>query len=297
MTEFHSLEYIQSLGSVHDWFEGLDEYVRIVAGASLDAARMLCNSEMDIVISWDSGRHHAKESEYSGFCYVNDCVLAGLVMLDTFRKVLYIDIDVHHGDGVQEAFEHSSRVYTVSFHHASLGFFPGTGLVDEIGFGKGKNHTLNVPLNAGLNGHNFMRIFEPVIQKIMETYEPNAIIMQCGADGLAFDRLGTWNLSLESIADAVDFVCDFNLPTLIMVYTLMQGGGGYDSINTAKCWALCTSRILKTPIGQEIPDHCHKSSYGPEYTLSQDLSQAPDLNDSFVDQIIQGCIEKILQIA
>ena len=129
---------------------------------------------------------------------------------------MYIDIDIHHGDGVEEAFYTTNRVMTVSFHKFG-DFFPGTGDISvscptppepqDVGYGDGKGYSLNFPLRAGIDDVNFVSIFKPVfapppfhpqvIAKVMERYQPEAIVLQCGADSLSGDRLGCFNLSLK----------------------------------------------------------------------------------------------------
>ena len=99
----------------------------MAAGSSIDAADLILTQEASVVVNWAGGFHHGKKTEASGFCYVNDIVLAILELLKVHARVLYIDIDVHHGDGVEEAFYHTNRVMTVSFHEYSEGFFPETG--------------------------------------------------------------------------------------------------------------------------------------------------------------------------
>ena len=106
-------------------FDGLFEFAQLYTGASIDGAIKLNNSETDIAINWSGGLHHAKKSEASGFCYINDIVLAILELLKVHARVLYIDIDVHHGDGVEEAFYCTDRVMTLSLHKFGEGFFPG----------------------------------------------------------------------------------------------------------------------------------------------------------------------------
>ena len=114
-------------------FEGLFDFCRLAAGGSIDAADLIIAGEGDIVINWSGGFHHGKKTEASGFCYVNDIVLCILELLKVYPRVLYLDIDVHHGDGVEEAFYNTNRVMTVSFHEFDEDFFPGTGPLDSIG--------------------------------------------------------------------------------------------------------------------------------------------------------------------
>jgi histone deacetylase 1/2 len=130
-------------------FDGLYSFCQTYAGASVGGAVKL-NHGFDIAVNWCGGLHHAKKCEASGFCYVNDIVLAILELLKQHERVLYVDIDIHHGDGVEEAFYTTDRVMTVSFHKFG-DYFPGTGDVRNIGHGEGKYYSLNVPLDDGID--------------------------------------------------------------------------------------------------------------------------------------------------
>ena len=123
------------------------------------------------------------------FHKVNDIVLAILELLKYHQRVLYVDIDIHHGDGVEEAFYATDRVMTLSFHKYG-DFFPGTGHVRDTGVDEGKNYALNFPLHDGLDDAAFQSIFEPVVSEIMKTFAPDAVVLQSGADSLTGDRLG-----------------------------------------------------------------------------------------------------------
>ena len=114
------------------------------------------------------------------FCYVNDCVLAILEMLKHNARVLYIDIDIHHGDGVEEAFYCTDRVMTLSTHlYRPEWFFPGTGSLTEIGEGQGRGYSVNVPLVEGCTDEDFMFMFKPILERIMDVFKPSAICLQC----------------------------------------------------------------------------------------------------------------------
>ena len=117
--------------------------------------------QCDIAINWAGGLHHAKKREASGFCYVNDIVLGILEMLRTVPRVLYIDIDCHHGDGVEEAFYTTDRVMTCSFHKFGE-YFPGTGTQHDQGRGKGRGYALNIPLKDGITDEAYRSVFQPV---------------------------------------------------------------------------------------------------------------------------------------
>lgn len=138
----------------------------------VDAAARLNQGLNRICVNWSGGLHHAKKAEASGFCYMNDIVLAILELLKylllswiifrVFPRVMYIDIDIHHGDGVEEAFYLTDRVMTVSFHKYG-NYFPGTGNVSDVGLEKGKNYAVNIPLKDGMDDESYKRIFEPVL--------------------------------------------------------------------------------------------------------------------------------------
>ncbi len=269
LVEFHKEEYIDFLSSVnpqnlatnYPWlkpgavgysgpffgvgedcpiFDGLFEYCSLYAGASIDAARKLTSHQSDIAINWSGGLHHAKKAEASGFCYINDIVLAILQLLRHHSRVLYIDIDVHHGDGVEQAFWSTDRVLTLSFHkYDKETFFPGTGPLDDTGpthpDNPGAHHSLNVPLNDGIDDLSYQWLFESVVGPCITTYRPTAIVLQCGADSLGHDRLGCFNLNIQGHGSCVSYVKSFQIPLLVV------GGGGYTPRNVARAWAHETS--------------------------------------------------------
>lgn len=225
---------------------------------------MLNNQSSDIAINWSGGLHHAKKFEASGFCYVNDIVIAILELLKCHPRVLYIDIDIHHGDGVQEAFYLTDRVMTVSFHKYGNYFFPGTGDMYEHGAESGRYYSLNVPLKEGIDDASYASIFKPIIQEVISCYQPTAIVLQCGADSLAGDRLGCFNLSVKGHGECIRFVKSLNIPLLVV------GGGGYTLRNVARCWTYETSLLVDEQIPNEIPYNEYFEYFSPDFTLLLD---------------------------
>ena len=136
---------------------------------------------------------------------MNDIVIGILELLKVHPRVLYIDIDIHHGDGVQEAFYLTDRVMTVSFHKYGNYFFPGTGDMYELGAESGRYYSLNVPLKEGMDDENYEFIFKPVMKDVIDFYQPSAIVLQCGSDSLANDRLGCFNLSIKGHGECVRY--------------------------------------------------------------------------------------------
>ncbi|XP_059640346.1 histone deacetylase 6 [Cornus florida] len=279
---FHSDDYVDFLASVtpetlHDHtharnlkrfnvgedcpvFDGLFTFCQASAGGSIGAAVKLNRQDADIALNWAGGLHHAKKSEASGFCYVNDIVLGILELLKVHRRVLYVDIDIHHGDGVEEAFFTTDRVMTVSFHKFG-DFFPGTGHIKDIGVGSGKYYAVNVPLNDGMDDDSFRGLFRPIVQKVMEVYQPDAVVLQCGADSLTGDRLGCFNLSVKGHADCLHFLRSFNVPLMVL------GGGGYTIRNVARCWCYETAVAVGVEPDNKLPYNEYYEYFGPDYTL------------------------------
>jgi histone deacetylase 1/2 len=310
MTKFHSDDYIRFLKSIRPdninefnkfmsrfnvgedcpVFDGLYEFCAISAGGSVAGAVKLNKQATDIAINWGGGLHHAKKSEASGFCYVNDIVLAILELLKYHQRVLYIDIDVHHGDGVEEAFYTTDRVMTVSFHKYGE-YFPGTGDLRDIGAGKGKYYAVNFPLRDGIDDEVYDTIFQPVMSKVMEIYQPNAVVLQCGADSLTGDRLGCFNLTLKGHGRCVEFIRSYNLPLLLV------GGGGYTIRNVARAWTYETAIALGVEISNELPYNDYFEYYGPDFKLHISPSNMPNQNSSeYLDKIKCKLIENLRMI-
>lgn len=141
-----------------------------LAGGSLTAAKLLVDHGFDIAVNWFGGWHHAQRDEAEGFCYVNDIVIAIHKLQEKFQRVLYVDLDVHHGNGVQNAFEYSDKVLTVSLHKKSPGFYPGSGSLEEIGRGAGKFFSLNVPFFEGVGDESYFRVFSLIFQRFVSRF-------------------------------------------------------------------------------------------------------------------------------
>ncbi|CZS91509.1 probable histone deacetylase HosA [Rhynchosporium agropyri] len=293
MEDFHSEEYLDYLktakvvlpdddtpkdfnlgGSDCPIFEGLFNYCSMYSGASIDAARKLCNNESQIAINWSGGLHHAKKAEASGFCYVNDITLAILQLLRTYQRVLYIDIDVHHGDGVEEAFWSTDRVMTLSIHkYDGMNFFPGTGDLDRTGpadeGNPGAHHAINVPLLDGIDDHQYIYLFKTIVSMCKDHFRPEAIVLQCGADSLAGDRLGRFNVQVQGHGACIAYCKSLDIPLLLV------GGGGYTPRNVARAWAHETSIAIgcdKT-LSPIIPQHTPYRSHFRYETIFPTLSE------------------------
>lgn len=152
-------------------------------------------------------------------------------MLKYYPRVLYLDVDVHHGDGVEEAFYLTDRVMTVSFHQYGDDFFPGTGSIDSVGEGKGKYYSVNVPLKVGIDDDTYQELFKTVMDEVMAKFMPSAVILQLGGDSIAYDVLGRLNLSIRGHGECVKKMMSYGVPLMLL------GGGGYTVHNVARLWA------------------------------------------------------------
>nr|BAN65772.1 histone deacetylase [Babesia bovis] len=273
-------------------FDGLYVFQQSCSGASIDGAHRLNNQQADISINWSGGLHHAKRSEASGFRYLNDIVLAILELWKYHARVMYMDIDVHHGDGVEEAFYVTHRVMTVSFHKFG-NFFPGTGDVTDVGVASGKYYSVNVPLNDGMDDESFVDMFRTVVGKCVEVYEPGAIVLQCGADSLTGDRLGRFNLTNKGHAGCVAFCRSLNIPLLVL------GGGGYTIRNVARCWAYETGVVLDkhNEMAEQISLNEYYDYYAPDFNLHLQPTNMPNYNTSeHLDRIKMKIIENLRHV-
>lgn len=239
-------------------FDGLWNYVSIYSGASMNAAYNLLNKQSDIAINWSGGLHHAKKNLASGFCYINDIVLAIQLLLTQHQRVLYIDIDVHHGDGVEAAFESTDRVFTLSYHKFGIDrngypFFPGTGNINEVGpadpTNRGKGHSLNIPIDDGIDDEQYKWLFKTVTTAVIDKYNPTAIVLQSGADSLGGDRLGRFNLNIKAHGFCVETVKSYGRPLLLI------GGGGYTPRNVARTWCHETAVCVGAELHNDLPSH------------------------------------------
>ncbi len=193
-------------------------------GASLRAASLL--AEAGIIYSPAGGTHHGRPDRASGFCYFNDPVLAILAFLDRgLERVCYVDVDAHHGDGVQDAFRGDARVLVISVHEA--GRWPYSGAAEDRGGGNARN----LPVSSGFNDIEMAFLLETVILPFARAFSPQALVLQCGADGLADDPmsgLALSNRALWGVARALIGLA----PRLLVL-----GGGGYNPWSVARCWA------------------------------------------------------------
>jgi acetoin utilization protein AcuC len=229
-------------------FKGLYDWSKLVTGASLQAASLIDSGEVDIAFNIAGGLHHAMVSRASGFCYVNDIVIAILSILKKGRRVAYIDIDAHHGDGVQEAFYTSDKVLTISIHETGRMLFPGTGFENEMGKGNGEGYSVNIPMPPHSDDELLIYAFNEIVPPLVDKFKPDITFSQLGVDGFFSDPLTHLNYTNNGYCEIVKKIKEIS-PKWVAL-----GGGGYDIINVAKAWTLAWAIINDIEIPDEIPE-------------------------------------------
>lgn len=252
---FHSKPYLDILKSADDGtipdgagafgigmgdcpaFKGVYTWSSYSAGASLQCAEAIIDG-YDRAINICGGLHHAMESRASGFCYINDAVLCILKLVSAGKRVLYVDIDAHHGDGVEKAFYHTDSVLTFSMHEDGRYIFPGTGFVKDFGAGKGKGYTVNLPVPPYTGDDTFVKGFKSIFPELVKKFKPDVLVTQLGVDSFNSDPITHLNLTTNGFEEMLSDFDDTNLPWI------MLGGGGYDIDNVKRAWTLAWAHAL-----------------------------------------------------
>ena len=194
LKKFHSARYLHALKTAAEghWnaealamgigtsdcpvFENMYDYAVLACGGTLTAAKLIVSNSAELAFNPSGGFHHAHPERASGFCYINDVALACIVLAEAGKRVLYLDVDIHHGDGVAYAFYDRSDVMTISFHENPRMLFPGTGFEDEIGVGQGKGYCVNVPLPVGTYDQAYMKAFKAIALPLITAFGPDVIV-------------------------------------------------------------------------------------------------------------------------
>jgi acetoin utilization protein AcuC len=229
-------------------FPGVFDWSRLVAGASLKAADLVAGGEAGIAFNIAGGLHHAMAGRASGFCYINDPVLAIKYLTGLGKRVAYIDIDAHHGDGVQEAFYDTDKVLTVSLHETGRSLFPGSGHEHETGSVAGSGHSVNVPLPPETDDELFVHAFTEVVPALVDAFKPDIVVSQLGVDMFRGDPLAHVNITTNGFCRVLGMI------KAMAPKWVALGGGGYDIANVARAWALAWAVMNDVDAPEEIPE-------------------------------------------
>ncbi|HEV2637072.1 MAG TPA: acetoin utilization protein AcuC [Actinocrinis sp.] len=233
-------------------FPGMHEASALVVGASVAAADAVWSGAAEHGANMAGGLHHAMRAHASGFCLYNDAAIAIARLLDSgAERVAYVDVDAHHGDGVQTAFYDDPRVLTISLHEHPSTLFPGTGLARESGGPHAEGHSVNVALPAGTGDEPWLRALDAVAVPLLRAFEPQVLVTQHGCDGHALDPLAHLMLSIDGQRAAA-----------VMLHRLahehaggrwvLLGGGGYEVVDVVpRIWAHVLAEAAHRPIAPQ----------------------------------------------
>ncbi len=271
--------YTYGLGtSDNPIFPNMHEAIARVCSATLTAVDLVASGKTKRALNIAGGLHHAHADKASGFCIYNDLAIAIDHVVKKYKlRVAYIDIDAHHGDGVQWLFYDRADVMTISIHESGRYLFPGTGHTYETGKDAGRGYSVNVPLEPFSDDESYLEAFEAVVPTALRYFQPDLIVLQAGADMHRFDPLADLALSIQGmqksylrISELADELCAGRL--------VATGGGGYDPYYTVpRAWAALWAAVSRQEIPLEIPKTWIKEWQLKSPTeLPQKLFDTPD---------------------
>jgi len=239
---------------------GIYEWSLQAAGGTLGAMDSLVKEETVAAFNPLGGFHHAMPDHAEGFCYINDIAIAIRYALSRMPdlKIAYIDLDAHHGNGVQHAFYNDPRVFVISLHETGKTLYPWSGFENETGEGDGKGFTVNFPLEPGTDDEVYDFAFQETILPLARSFSPDLIVAEIGADALVSDPLTHLKLTNNSYQKAIKEIMT------LCPKVLALGGGGYDLYRTARCWTLAWSILNRVTPEDEFAGLVGGMMFGPE---------------------------------
>ena len=236
-------------------FKGCYEASSLAVGASLTAVDTVMSGIATHAMNIAGGLHHAHPNRASGFCIFNDPAVSIAYLKEKYslNRILYLDIDAHHGDGVMYGFYSDDSVLDIDFHEDGHALFPGTGFTEETGAGSASGIKINVPLPPFTGDETYLKLFKKIVPVAVRKFNPQILLVQCGADSHANDLLAHLQLTTRSyceIASTVHQLAHEVSDGRLVIF----GGGGYNPSNVARAWTL----IAATLVGSNIPDDIPK---------------------------------------
>ena len=230
-------------------FPGMWEASLRYTGGSVDAAQAILDGAGggQVAFNISGGLHHAHYGRAAGFCVLNDCAVAIRRLLRKYARVAYVDIDVHHGDGVQELFYEDPRVMTVSLHESGDTLFPGTGYTSEFGAGAGRGFSINLPFAPYTGDRDWLWAWRASALPLLKKFDPEAIVLQMGTDAHHLDPLAHLALTAQGWLEAVKDVQALGRPIVAV------GGGGYNLTTVPRMWTLAVATLAGVSLPDEVP--------------------------------------------
>ncbi len=263
---FHTSEYVKHVRETSEngqgtfdmgdtpVFRGCFEASSIVVGATLKAIDLIMAGDFDHGFNPGGGLHHAHRDHASGFCMFNDAAIGIAYLKNHFglKRIMYVDMDAHHGDGVMYGFYSDPSVLDIDFHEDGHYLFPGTGQVSEIGEGNAEGLKINVPLPPLTSDTTFIYAFDRLVPRLAAKFKPEFVILQCGADAHRDDGLAYLGLTTRTYQHVASTIHDIS-NEYSQGKALALGGGGYNLLNTARCWSIVYGVLTEANLPEEIP--------------------------------------------
>lgn len=269
----HDADPLRGLGTPDDpAFAGMHDASALVAGATLMAAQAVHSGRTEHAVNIAGGLHHAMPGSASGFCIYNDIGVAiAWLLAQGVERIAYIDVDVHHGDGVQEMFYDDPRVLTISLHESPLTLFPGTGFPEEIGGPGALGSAVNVALPAGTGDQGWLRAFHAVVPQVLEAFDPQIIVSQHGCDSHIDDPLAHLALTIDGQRMSYEAIHRW-AHRYAGGRWIAVGGGGYEWVDVVpRAW----THLIAEAAGTPIDPHAQTPDAFQSYVKTELQRQAP----------------------
>ncbi|MCS7224985.1 MAG: acetoin utilization protein AcuC [Armatimonadetes bacterium] len=302
LTVFHDEDYLAALEKANSgvWFPELGQHgvgtsdcplitgvadaSFLAAGGSIVAADKIVSREGSIAFHMAGGFHHAMPSFAWGFCYLNDPVVAIYRLKKRFSRIAYVDIDAHHGDGVQLAFYSDPSVLTISLHESGRYLFPGTGFETEMGQDEGLGFTLNVPFPPESGDDVYRHVLDEIFWVALERFQPEVIVSQLGVDTFRGDPLTHWQLTTFSFLEVVKGLKQMGLPWVAL------GGGGYDVANVCRGWTLALAVMLDRELPDQVPENWKPQARSYGVLLAHLKDRTPTTSPVWVQDAVRRTV-------
>jgi acetoin utilization protein AcuC len=249
-------------------FSGLYDWSLLVTGATLECIRQVRYENRRIAFNIAGGLHHALPARSSGFCYLNDPAIGIARMIQDGLRVVYLDLDVHHGDGVESVFYNTDQVLTISIHQTGHSLFPGTGFPEEMGQGPGRGFSVNVPLAPGTDDDLYLWVFKETVPPLVHAFAPDVLVTQLGVDTFTTDPLASLNLTTKGFCKLIQEIKSWGLCWVAL------GGGGYNIMNVARAWTSAWAIMKGVELSDDLPDdfvNKHRHLLGKNLKLSEQV--------------------------
>lgn len=274
-------------------FLGMYEASLLYTGGSIQAGKLVSQGQTQSVFNPAGGLHHAHRARASGYCVFNDAAIAIQALLSTQNRILYLDIDAHHGDGVQEAFYKDPRVMTISLHETGETLFPGTGNVTELGQGSGIGYSVNIPLAPYTNDEIWLWAYNQIVPALIRSFDPETIVLQFGVDAHFLDPLAHLELTSHLYEKIIQEILVLRKPLVVL------GGGGYHPDTVPRIWTLLFAKLLGIKIPDEIPtEFTEKYGINRIRDSEQPAIEQPNLDKAwiFAENTVKQIMKRIFPI-